>query len=134
MAYMSQEKKKMLAPQIKAVLKKYGVKATISVSHHSTLVVTLREGPFDIIAEYNKIAEEKGKYAASWYMDVNPYWIDDNHAGEIRDFLNELKDAMNGKGAEVKNHNNSNPMTDYFDVGWYIRISVGRYDKPYKVI
>ena len=44
MAYVSQEKKSSLAPAIKAVLKKYKVKASIAVRNHSTLVVNIREG------------------------------------------------------------------------------------------
>ena len=45
MAYMSQEKKAELAPGIKAVLKKYNMKASISVRHHTGLVVTIKSGP-----------------------------------------------------------------------------------------
>ena len=29
----------------------------------------------------------------------------------------------------VGNHDNSDPMTDYFDVGWYISVNLGRWDK-----
>ena len=51
MAYINQEDKKRLAPNIKAVLKKYGVKGTISISHHSNLVVRLKEGKVDLYGE-----------------------------------------------------------------------------------
>ena len=47
MAYVSQEMKKELAPGIKAVLKKYGMKGSISINNHSSLVVTLQEGPLN---------------------------------------------------------------------------------------
>ena len=33
----------------------------------------------------------------------------------------------------VGNHNNSDISTDYFDVGWYIDINIGKWDKPYEV-
>ena len=49
MAYMSQERKKELAPAIKSVLKKYNMKGSISVRHYSTLVVTIKSGALDII-------------------------------------------------------------------------------------
>jgi len=39
----------------------------------------------------------------------------------------ELKDAMLG----VDYYNNSDIMTDYFDVSHYIYIEIGRWDKPY---
>jgi len=33
----------------------------------------------------------------------------------------------------IGNHNNTDLMSDYFDVGWYISINVGKWDKPYEV-
>jgi hypothetical protein len=33
-----------------------------------------------------------------------------------------IRDAM-----MVSNHDNSDPMTDYFDVSWYIAINVGKW-------
>jgi len=40
--------------------------------------------------------------------------------------LNELLVAMS-----TGNHDNSDIMTDYFDVGWYSNINIGQYHKPY---
>jgi len=54
MAYISQEMKKELAPEIKAVLKKYGVKGTIAIRNHSTLVVNIKSGKLDLIGDYNR--------------------------------------------------------------------------------
>ena len=133
MAYMSQENKKAIAPQIKAILKKYGMKGSISVRHHSTLVVTLKEGKLDIIK--NHIKKNSHKWENDYnptYMDVNLYWLDDGFDGEVRDFLKELKAAMNGEGSGgEQNFDKSDIMTDYFHVGWYNNIHVGRWDKPY---
>jgi len=36
MAWMNQERKAALAPAIKAALKKYGLKGSLSVNNHST--------------------------------------------------------------------------------------------------
>jgi hypothetical protein len=113
MAYMSQEKKKLLAPAIKAILKEYGMKGSIAVRHYSSLVVNLREGPIDF---------------GGTDIQVNPYWVHEHYEGKAREFLMKLIKAMN-----VGNHDNSDIMTDYFDVGWYVEVNVGRYDKPYKV-
>lgn len=137
MAFVSQDRKKALAPQIKAVLKKYGMKGTIAVRHHSTLVVNIRAGKLDIIGNMMENAtEENNWYAAQGkrpdHIDVNEYHIDRTYTGEVAAFLTELKDAMNGKGCETeKNFDNSDIMTDYFHVGWYIDINVGNWNKPY---
>ena len=44
MAYVSKQDKAELAPGIKAVLKKYSMKGSISVRNHSTLVVKISQG------------------------------------------------------------------------------------------
>ena len=117
MAYVSQDMKKSLAPTIKAVLKKYGMKGTIAVDNHSTLVVNISEGPIDFGHDRD-------------FAQVNHYWIDKNYVGDARDFLNELADAMRGPDF----YDNSDIMTDYFDLSHYIAINVGRYSKPYKLV
>lgn len=136
MAYMSQEMKKALAPQIKAVLKKYAVKGSISVDNHSSIVVTLREGNLDFIGQANidnaEYAARRGQrlYKVEGNYQVNTYHPEGGDA-TINKFFRELIDAMNGKGSSISNHDNSDLMTDYFDVGWYLNINVGRWNKPY---
>ena len=52
MAYISQDNKKELAPAIKAVLKKFNMKGSIGIRHHSTLVVTLQSGSIEFDRDY----------------------------------------------------------------------------------
>lgn len=117
MAWMNQERKKELAPAIKAVLKKYAMKGSIAVSNHSTLVVNVKSGPIDFV-NYSH---------GDGYIQVNPYYIEDHHEGDAGAFLVELKDAM-----MTGNHDRSDIQTDYFDVGWYISINIGGWRKPYQ--
>lgn len=111
MAFMNQEQKSKLAPAIKAALKKYGMKGTIAVRNHSTLIVNIQQGNLDF--------EGNGG-------NINHHSIDRNYSGEKLAFLSELVAAMSNG-----NHDNSDVMTDYFDVGWYLSIYVGQWDKPY---
>ena len=125
MAYIDQDKKKELAPKIKEVLKKHGVKGTISISHHSNLVVRLKEGKVDLYGE--KV--DSNNWCGSHGSDsVNTYHIDSSFIGVSKDFLNELHAAMNDG-----NWDKSDVMTDYFNVGWYSDIVVGNNSagKPY---
>ena len=122
MAYMNQERKAKLAPAVKAICKKYGVKATLSVSNYSTLSLNISSGPVDFI----KSSERTGANRGYDYLEVNTYWYRDHFDGVARDFLSEVIPAMN-----VGNHDRSDLMTDYFDVGWYVRVNIGRWDKPY---
>lgn len=126
MAWVSQERKKELAPAIKQVLKKYGLTGTVSVQNHSTLVVKITKGPIDFIKNY----KENNEFSFSdSYIDVNTYWIHDSYTGIAKEALTELKEAMT-----VGNWDRSDIQTDYFDVGWYIDIAIGSWKKPYELV
>ncbi len=134
MAYMNQERKNLLAPGIKAVLKKYGMKGSVAVRHHSTLIVNVKSGDLDVITNwmdnprpYRSLNENEERPE---YLQVNQYWISEHFSGEVREFLLELLDAMNA-GPGLANHDRSDSMTDYFDVGWYVDINIGHWSKPY---
>ena len=60
MAYMNQEKKKRLAPKIKA-LKKHNMKGTLSVDNYSSLRLTLQSGSIDFDTDH-----------------INEYWYKDH--------------------------------------------------------
>ena len=47
MAYIGQEKKKELAPRVKHILKKHGMKGTLSIDNYSTIRLTLQSGSID---------------------------------------------------------------------------------------
>ena len=66
MAYVSKEDKKTLAPAIKKVLAEYGVKGTIKVNHHSTLVVTLRKIPVGMFTD-REIENGVNVYHLEWF-------------------------------------------------------------------
>lgn len=133
MAYMSQQHKQELAPAIKAILKKYGIKGTLGVRHHSTLVLNIKSGKIDFIKNYNDVVEQRNAgdlrqgYKATGYIQVNEYHIDSQYTGKARKFFAEIINAMKGP----KFFDNSDPMTDYFHVSHYIDINVGKWNKPY---
>ena len=139
MAYMDASKKAKLVPQIKKVLAKYKMKGTISVRNHLSLVVTIKSGALDLITDFNDGGEiewmQRGLsgWTPATSIDVNPYHYKSHFkvARHVK-FLDELIAAMNGAGADgVRNHDRSDIMTDYFDVGWYIDINIGKWNKPY---
>lgn len=133
MAYVSQELKAKLAPTVKAVLKKYKVKGSLSVNNHSTLVLNIKSGPIDFIANFNETMEARpGGFRngtpAEGYIQVNPYWFQEHFTGQAKDFLAEVHAAMNDG-----NFDESDSQSDYFHVGWYSDINVGRWDRPYEL-
>ena len=116
MAYVSQDDKAKLAPAIKKVLNKYGMKGSISIRHHSTLVVNLQSGGIQFEHSHG-----------DGYTQVNVYHIESHYEGHAKAFLLELLAAMKGPSY----FNNDDAMTDYFHRSHYTDINIGKWNKPY---
>ena len=131
MAYMNQERKQVIAIKLKAVMPT-GWKYTLAVRHHSTLVLNISEAPINLVAEYVEKAVRRNFDSPlkdeTRAIGVNPYWFEDQFEGQRLQQMLAIRAAMN-----EGNHDRSDIQTDYFDVGWYIDIHFGRYDRPFKV-
>jgi hypothetical protein len=139
MAYFNQQRKQERAPAIKAILKKYGVKGSLSVRNHSTFVLNVKSGSIDFIENFiatdaklihgGKMSQDQIDYIRkNQSLDVNPYWFKEHYSGKAKEFLTEVFAAMNSG-----NHDNSDIQVDYFDVGWYVDVNIGSWNKPYTV-
>jgi hypothetical protein len=134
MAYISQEKKSQIAPKVKEILKKYGLKGSLSIHHHSALQLTIKYGEIDFLKNYNENHEKnawkdpyKSEPAKEAYFQCNLYHLGNSFSGKALKALEELKEAMN-----EGNFDDSDPQTDYFNVGWYCYIHVGKWNHPYE--
>ena len=135
MAYFNQERKAKIAPKIKAILAKYKVKGSLAVRNHMTLCLNLKSGSIDFIANSNKVCSNNHyqvasgfKPSTSGYDQVNPYHFKDHYDGKALAFMQEVFHAMNDG-----NHDRSDIQSDYFDVGWYVDVNIGKWDKQYTV-
>jgi hypothetical protein len=136
MAYISQERKAQIAPVVKSICRKYGVKGTLSVNNHRTLVLNVSQGDIDFIYNYNKTVGEYNRSLnkvmeqnTSGSISVNPYHFQKHFSGQALNFLKEVYAAM-----MVGNHDRSDIQSDYFDVGWYVDINIGRWNRPYALV
>lgn len=134
MAYMNQEKKKEIAKLLKVKLKDKDIKYSLAVSNHSTIVLNIKSGGVDFIGNYNKTNQDNPRHGfqnadtAKDYLSVNNYWIDEHFTGEAKEILEIANECL-----DLNNHNNNDVMTDYFDVGHYIDINIGKWNKPYEL-
>lgn len=138
MAYVSQDLKAKLAPNIKSILKRHGIKASLAVRNHSTLVLNVKSGKINFVENYIKTDAEK-RYGVpmsadqvayirkNQCLDVNTHWAHDHYSGSAKKFLMEMITAM--KGPEFFDHTDA--QTDYFHCSHYIDINIGQWDKPY---
>lgn len=117
-AYFNQDRKKEKAPKIKKVFQKYGVKGTLGVQHYSTFQINIMSGEIPL-EEFDGGG------------DINHYWYErnDKYSKRVKSLFKELLEIAN-----EGNHDRSDSMTDYFDVGWYVDLKVGKHNKPYQYI
>ncbi len=135
MAHVSQETKAKLAPTIKAILKKYKLKGSLSVRNHSSLVLNIKSGSIDFINNFDSVRDRRPEYNGeklirTHSIQVNPYWYHEHFTGEALAFLTEMVPAM--KGPDFFDH--SDMQTDYFHCSHYFDINVGQWNKPYELL
>lgn len=134
MAYMNQERKAERAPVIKAILKKYGIKGSLAVRNHSTLVLNVKSGKIDFIGNYKET--QVGRVSAFvrdnqeiTYIDVNPYWFHEHFSGKAKSFLTEVFAALKGEDF----FDETDAQIDYFHCSHYVDVNIGKWNKPYIV-
>lgn len=130
MAYFNQEMKAQKAASIKALAKEYGVSLSLKVVNHSKFVANIKSGAVDFFGEMNDSAYHNPAYTKEKrYIESINYGVENGFINsKAREFLIKLRTIM-----MQGNHDNSDSMTDYFDVGWYIGINIGDYGKPYEM-
>lgn len=132
MAYMNQEKKAKIASALKTVIPA-DWKYTLSVRHHSSLVLTIKSAPIDLLTEEAKVRADVREYemygnlnCSRTYLNLNHYHLDRHFQGHLLEIFTKIKSVMN-----IDNWDHSDSMTDHFDVGHYIDINIGRWDRSF---
>lgn len=137
MAYITKEEVKAKNEALKAINKKYGIKARFSGSNSSTLTLKITEGAIDFVANWIDCYTNNPRFEASncvhilerQHINVNHYYIDRNFAGVALEYLQEAyKIMLDGHWDE------SDIMTDYFSCSYYCSIQIGAWNKPYKLV
>lgn len=122
MAYITQEQKKEIAALLKPVMPK-GWKYSLAIRNHSTIVLTISSAPIDLIRIFKPDSENT-------YLPLNPYWVtrdlEDNP--DLKAIFEKILACLN-----TNNYDNSDTQTDYFDVGHYVDINLGKWNKPFLV-
>jgi hypothetical protein len=120
MAYMNQEKKKKIAAALKAQNLPSDWKISLSVRHHSEIVCTIKSAPASVLDE-----TLEGCHISNGMPQINEFHLDKFFTGETLEILKKIKEALN-----TDNHDNSDAMSDYFDVGHYVGMQFGNWDRP----
>lgn len=117
MPYITTERVKEIRNQIKKEFPKF--KFSIRRQHHSSVCVSIMSAPFDLIPDNEKK-----------YEQVNEFYIKDHYkeTPETAKILSRIYEIANfGNGVFVED-------SDYGTVpDFYVNISIGQWDKPFKV-
>lgn len=161
MAYASKELKLKVLENIKSKAKAMGVKLKVSakIYNHSTLIINIAGCSVDIpknnletlqknISSEDYVAipfhvKEKLKYAYNKNKDFDPvkniesygngiyigHYNEHSFSGKALEVIEMVK-----KEIDIDNYNNSDSMTDYFDVGYYTEIKIADNKGGFKLL
>ena len=94
--------------------------------HHSTIVCTISKAPVDLL--YAARHSEYREPTKDGYLDVNVYQVRGCFMDQsVADVMLKIVAALN-----TDNHDRSDSMTDYFDVGHHVTLRIGRWDRPFR--
>lgn len=137
MAYITKDQVKAKNEALKAVNKKYSIKARFSGSNSSTLTLKITAGVIDFVSNHDDCNKQSARYDADsmrrlhadQYMQVNHYYMNNSFCGVALEYLQEAYAIM------LDGHyDDSDSMTDYFNCAWFCSIHIGAWDKPYRII
>lgn len=122
-AYVSDEEVKQIREQIKPVLKKYGLRGTIRRENYSRIVLSVKSGG-KLINEFYEEKFSSYNIRTSLHTftaeEYDKYKMYQERQKEIDDIKKELE-----KGLLLPTYrDNSDIMTDYFDVSYYTYIKI----------
>ena len=145
MSYITKAQVEAKRTELKAINKKFGVKAIFSGGNSSSLTLTIQGGDLDFITwqvdrikatninmapyfgvEYHR-TQTIDRLLADKNFDINHYSIDDLLDGKHKDYLIAAYAVM-----KDGHYDNSGSQTDYFDQAWYIKMKVGKWNKPFQ--
>jgi len=118
MAYITPETVKGMRNELKVLFpSKDGWKLSLTCRNYSTVSCNILAAPVELRSDPSKTNES-----------VNNYWIETHYKENkvAKDILLKINTVLN-----QNNYNNSDTMTDYFDVGHYVAIGIGSWDKPF---
>jgi len=116
MAYMSTEHAATIRNNLKKNFPNF--KFSVTRHHSSGIRVSIIKSPLD----FSKDIADSGYN----YVQLNEYYLERYQHSEV---LKKIYQIIN-----EGNHDNSDVQSDYFDIGFYVYMNIGDFEKPYQQI
>lgn len=138
MAYITKEKVAEIRKNLKAAFP--GWKFSLRMDRNTSIHLAVVKAPYNVFKDFNPVDRytdphnrDEEAYARSvreGHAQVNHYWLEDGKTwkGKTQEAFQKMADICN-----EGNFDKSDIMTDYFHVGWYFTMSVGKWDKAVEI-
>lgn len=131
MPYFNQEMKKKVVSRLKNNFK--GWKFSVRVIDNSELSIKVKSAPIDLWKNYVETVGKDNLRGDDGYAQLNHYYLERAFSGECFEKMKIILDDMNLVGdEEFGNYNRSNSQFDHFDIGYYVRLSIGTFKESFK--
>jgi hypothetical protein len=116
MAYISTEEVKVIREELKKNFpSRLGWKLSIVRRDYLSLSISIINAPIELRNDQNNT-----------YESVNQYWLESRENKESVPVLKKIFEIAN-----KNNYDRSDVQSDYFDVGYYLNLSIGHFGKPF---
>lgn len=133
MPYFNQEMKKEVVSRLKKNFE--GWKFSIKVLNHAEISVKVKSAPLDLWSNYVETVGVDNLYGDDGFAKLNHYYLERAFSGECLEQMKKILDDMNLVGDEkFGNYNRSNSQVDHFDIGYYVSLAIGTFDKSFEYI
>ena len=130
MARMNQEKKRKINSLLEERLTKFDVKWTLSIRNHSEINMNISKGSIDFISNYIEVGKRHSLFfIRPTNLENSSFDFYKCFTGDAARFLKIADSCLN-----YDNHYTGDATHDYFDLGYYTKINIGQWNKPYKYI
>ena len=137
MAYISAEDVNHIRVALKKEFPQY--KFSVTRDHHLGVMIALMKGPafkdFEYLDRYTH--ETKIGTLNEDHHQINHFHLEDFYGKENAEILGKVSEIAHtapGLAGGKKYYNNNDIQSDYFDVAYYVSISVGKWNKEYEIV
>jgi hypothetical protein len=122
MAYISANSTRMIRNALKERFK--NTKFSVRNSNHTAIHVTILSAPDGFVKDENGVPLPEAQ--------INQYHYKNNGTHHVK-VVEEMLSIINNAG-EKPNYDRSESQFDHFDVGYYVSLHQGAWNKPFKIV
>ena len=134
MAYINAEDVNHIRVALKKEFPQY--KFSVTRDHHLGVNINFMKGPRFAEYEYfDRYSGEMKKDNLDGHHQINHFHLESFYGKENAEILGKVSEIAHtapGLAGGKKYYNNNDIQSDYFDVAYYVSISVGKWNKEYE--